>query len=84
MDIVNVSIDDTNKLVVINGFDSTAEALDYLDKAKKLAPRLIVPWLPVGKYSLFIISSDNLDLLKANKDVLGYRKFLGYYFPGKF
>jgi outer membrane protein assembly factor BamD (BamD/ComL family) len=84
MDIVNVALDDTNKLVVISGFDSAGAALDYFDKAQKLAPRLIIPWMPVGKYSLFIITSDNLDLLKSNKDLAGYRKFLAYYFPGKF
>jgi tetratricopeptide (TPR) repeat protein len=83
-DIVNVPLDDTTKLVVINGFDSAGSALDYMQKAQKMAPREIIPWLPATKYSFLIISSQNLELLKNNKDMAGYKKFLSAYFPGKF
>jgi len=84
LDIENVPLDDTTKLVVIHGFDSANAALDYMQKAQKLAPREIIPWLPATKYSFLIISSQNLELLKNNKDLAGYKKFLSAYFPGKF
>ena len=83
-DINILALDDTSKLVVISGFDSAGAALDYMSKAQKLAPREIIPWLQAGKYSFLILSDQNLDLLKTNKDMAGYKKFLYYYFPGKF
>jgi hypothetical protein len=69
---------------VISGFGNAVAALDYLDKAKKAAPRDIVPWLPAAKYSFIIITDDNLALLKSNIDLPAYLKFLSSYFPGKF
>jgi hypothetical protein len=83
-EISNVQLSDSIKLVVISGFDSAGAALDYVDKAKKVAPREVIPWLPAGKYSFVIITDQNLELLKTNKDVEAYRKFLETNFPGKF
>ena len=83
-EINNLSLDDTTKLVVINGFDSAAAALEYMNKARNLAPREIIPWLQPGKYSFLILSDQNLEILKSNKDMAGYKKFLSEYFPGKF
>ncbi len=83
-DISILPLNDSMKIVVINGFENSDAALEYLDKAKKSAPREIVPWLPVGKYSFIIISNDNLEVLKTNKDILAYRKFLNASYPGKF
>jgi len=80
----NVSLDDSVKLVVISGFDSANDALNYLEQARKLAPREIISWLPATKYSFIIISDENLDRLKVNKDLTEYRKFLSAFFPGKF
>jgi len=40
--------------------------------------------LPAGKYSFVIITDQNLELLKTNKDVAAYRRFLETNFPGKF
>jgi tetratricopeptide (TPR) repeat protein len=80
----NMPLNDTTKLVVISGFGNAVAALDYLDKAKKAAPRDIVPWLPAAKYSFIIITDDNLALLKSNIDLPAYLKFLSSYFPGKF
>jgi hypothetical protein len=80
----NSSLNDTTKLVLISGFGSGIEALDYLEKARKLAPRDIVPWLPVSKYSFIIITEDNLILLKNNMDLPAYLRFLASYYPGKF
>ncbi|MBS1604508.1 MAG: tetratricopeptide repeat protein [Bacteroidetes bacterium] len=75
---------DSLKMVVIGSFGNADDALQYLQKAKALAPRQIVPWLPAGKYSFLIISGPNLDLLLNNKDLPAYRKFLQAAYPGKF
>ncbi len=83
-DLNTVSLNDTLKLLLINGFANSGTALEYADKAKKMAPRDIVPWLPVGKYSFLIISDQNLDILKTNKDIPAYKKFLDASYPGKF
>jgi tetratricopeptide (TPR) repeat protein len=82
--IENVPLDDTLKMVVIRGFDNAASALDYMGTARQTAAREIIPWLPAAKYSFLIISEANLEILKGNKDVNGYRKFLETSFPGKF
>ena len=56
----NLPLDDSLKMVIINGFANANLALDYMEKARKSAAREIVPWLPVGKYSFLIISDQNL------------------------
>jgi hypothetical protein len=77
-------LSDTTKLMVIRGFDNTAAALAYLDKAGNAAPREIIPWLPANKYYFIVIDERNLEILKANKDMQLYRKFLSVYAPEKF
>jgi hypothetical protein len=84
MTINNISLDDSMKLVVISGFDNATDALSYMEQARKIAPREIISWLPAAKYSFIIISDENLERLKANKDLTEYRKFLSAFFPGKF
>jgi tetratricopeptide (TPR) repeat protein len=83
-EISNVQLNDSVKIVVITSFDSATSALEYIDKAKKIAPREIIPWLPASKYSFMIIASQNLEILKTNKDMLAYKKFLETNYPGKF
>jgi len=77
-------INDTVKLMVIQGFDNTTAALTYLDKAGNAAPREIIPWLPATKYYFIVIDDQNLEILKANKDLQLYKKFLSVYEPEKF
>jgi hypothetical protein len=77
-------LSDTIKLMVIGGFDNATAALVYLDKAGNAAPREIIPWLPVSKYYFIVIDDQNLEILKANKDLQLYRKFLSVYAPDKF
>jgi hypothetical protein len=84
MEINNSPLNDTLKLVVISGFPTAAEALDYMTKARLLSSREIVPWLPQGKYFFIIITDQNLELLKKNQDLSGYQKYLSVFFPGKF
>jgi hypothetical protein len=79
-----LALSDTSKMMVIHGFDNAALALAYLDKAGNAAPREIVPWLPVNKYYFIIIDDQNLEILKANKDIRLYKKFLSVYSPDKF
>jgi len=84
IDITGASLDDSSRLILIRGFDKAATALDYMEKARKLAPSEILPWLPASKYSFFIITDQNLGTLETNKDIANYKKFLSVYFPGKF
>ncbi len=80
----NASLSDSLKMVVISGFNSDAEAADYLQKTKPLAAREIIPWLPANKYTFLIISATNLELLLNNKDMSAYRRFLSAAYPGKY
>jgi hypothetical protein len=80
----NASLSDSLKLLVISGFPTDKEALAYLQNAKALAPRQIVPWLPADKYTFIIISGANLQILLTGKDMAAYRKFLSAAYPGKF
>ncbi len=84
LEIVNAAVDDSIKLVLIQGFQNSSEALDYMEKARRLSPAEILPWLPAAKYSFLIISLQNLGVLQSNKDLANYKKFLTVYYPGKF
>jgi hypothetical protein len=78
------SLSDTTKLMVIHGFGNMAAAQTYLDKAGNAAPREIIPWLPAAKYFFIIIDDQNLEVLKINKDLSLYKKFLSVYSPDHF
>ena len=58
-------------------------AIKYMDKLKRDAPSEI-SWLPAAKYSFYIISGSNLDLLKQNKNLQNYIDLLNKKYPGKF
>jgi tetratricopeptide (TPR) repeat protein len=75
IDINNQQLNDSIKLVVMSGFENAAVALGYMQDVQAVAARQIVPWLPAGKYSFVIISIDNLEVLKNNQDLEGYRRF---------
>jgi tetratricopeptide (TPR) repeat protein len=83
-EISQVALSDTTKMMVIHGFDNTASALAYLDKAGNAAPREIIPWLPANKYFFIVIDDQNMEILRANKDMPLYKKFLSVYSPEKF
>jgi hypothetical protein len=70
-------------LLVYVQFANSDEALQYYEKVKRAAP-VEISWLPANKYSFFIISEPNLQLLKTNKDISGYTKLLNMQYPGKF
>jgi len=77
-------LSDTTKLMIVQGFENITAALGYLDKAANAAPREIIPWLPANKYFFIIIDDQNLEILKANKNLSLYRKFLSVYAPERF
>jgi outer membrane protein assembly factor BamD (BamD/ComL family) len=76
-------LDADHSLLVIGSFVDDAAALEYYDKIKNSAVRE-VSWLPANKYSFLIITADNLQVLKNNKDVNTYRGLLKTQYPGKF
>jgi len=75
---------DTTRMMMIRGFENMGMAQAYLDKAANAAPREIIPWLPAAKYYFIIIDDQNLEILKANKDIQLYKRFLSVYSPDKF
>ncbi|MBC8033223.1 MAG: hypothetical protein H7Y03_03700 [Chitinophagaceae bacterium] len=77
----NLPLSDSIKILVIQPFENAAAAFDYVDKAKKAAERSIIPWLKPDKYSIIMISEENLGLLKTRKDMDVYRRFLREAYP---
>ena len=77
------SLNTDKSILVFQAFDDAAAALAYFDKIRKAAP-VEVSWLAANKYSFLIISDKNLQLLRANKDIDGYRSLLRTQYPGKF
>lgn len=77
------TVDAQRVLLLFSSFEDAETALKYFDKVKKAAPRE-VSWLQASKYSFFIISEGNLQLLKTNKDLDGYRQLLNSSFGNKF
>ena len=83
-EINNIPLDENIKLVVLKPFDNAEAAIDYIEKARKVAGSDIIPWLPADKYSFYMISQANLDLLMTSKDIDWYKQALKNAFPGKF
>ena len=76
-------LDADNNLLVITSFPDAAAALAYYTKIKKDAGSEI-SWLPANKYSFLIITEQNLQLLKTNKNLTGYKGLLNTQFPNRF
>ena len=77
------TLDAQRNLLVITSFPDAATALQYYTKIKKDAASEI-SWLPASKYSFLIITDANLQLLKENKDLTGYKTLLNTQFPNRF
>ncbi len=77
------AIDGEKTLLLFSPFEDAAAAIKYYDKIKKAAPSEM-SWLPPNKYSFLIISDDNLQVLKTNKDLPGYKALLNSNFDNKF
>ncbi|MBS1511473.1 MAG: hypothetical protein JST86_11570 [Bacteroidetes bacterium] len=83
IDISKDVLDADRTLLIISPFADGATAVQYYDKIKRDASRE-VSWLPANKYSFLVISNENLQLLKTNKDMTGYKALLNKQYPGKF
>jgi hypothetical protein len=79
-----MALDDNLRLVVIKPFENAETALDYINKAKKVSASDIIPWLPADKYSFYLISAANLDVLLSTKDLKQYKQEMTNAYPGKF
>jgi tetratricopeptide (TPR) repeat protein len=77
------ALDADNNLLVITSFPNAAAAIVYYNKIKKDAASEI-SWLPAAKYSFLIITDQNLQLLKTNKNLTGYKALLNTQFPNRF
>jgi hypothetical protein len=77
------AIDKDKSLLVFTSFPNADAAFEFLQKVKKAAP-VEVSWLPANKYSFLLISEENLQLLKTNKDFPAYIGLLNQAFPGNF
>jgi TolA-binding protein len=83
IDINKDVLDAERNLLVISSFADAVTALQYYDKIKKSAASE-VSWLPANKYSFLIITDANLQLLKANKNIAGYKDLLNTQYPNRF
>jgi hypothetical protein len=70
--------------MLVRGFPNAQGAIDWTQKAKRVAPNEIVPWLKSGKYWFTIMTDNNLEVLSNKKDLSEYNKFLEQNLPGKF
>jgi len=74
LEVTNVVLDDNRKMVTIANFANVIDASDYMEKVKTSASTDLFPWMPKDKFSFFIITAANLELLKTKKDVDEYLK----------
>ncbi|MEO6914773.1 MAG: tetratricopeptide repeat protein, partial [Chitinophagaceae bacterium] len=81
---ISVSLSDDVKFLVLKNFENANAALLYIENTSKFTKTDIIPWLTPTKYSFVLMTDENLEKLKASKDLGNYRKFLTLAFPGKF
>ncbi|MEO6818150.1 MAG: tetratricopeptide repeat protein [Ginsengibacter sp.] len=83
LELVKDTLDKDRNLLVFSQFESAEIAMKFLEKIRKDAPSE-VSWLPATKYEFYIISNNNLQLLKENKNLINYISLLNEKYPGKF
>ncbi len=83
IEVIKDTLDKDRTLLVFSQFETADAAMIYLNKLKRAAPSEI-SWLPAAKYSFYIISGENLELLKENKNLQSYINLLNKKYPGKF
>jgi tetratricopeptide (TPR) repeat protein len=84
LEVIPFPLDDNLKLVEIKTFSDAGTALSYLEKTKSVAATEIFSWLPADKYRFIIMTEQNLEVLKEQKNLDAYLKFLKENIPGKF
>jgi hypothetical protein len=77
------ALDATRNMLIISAFPDADAALLYFAKLKNAVPGEM-SWLPANKYSFLIITEQNLQLLKTNKDITGYKTLLNTQYPNRF
>ncbi len=77
------TLDKERTLLVFTQFETADAAITYMDRLKKNI-RNEISWLPPDKYTFYIISAGNLELLKQNKNLKSYIEILNKKYPGKF
>ena len=75
---------DDVRLLLIEGFENLASALQYMDQVRKVSPTELFPWMPADRYRYFPVSVPDLSLFLEKKDASGYLEFLRQHLPGKF
>ena len=83
LEITRDTLDKDRSLLVFTQFENADAAMNFVDKIRRDAPSE-VSWLPADKYSFYIISSTNLELLKQNKNFDNYLELLKKKYPAKF
>jgi outer membrane protein assembly factor BamD (BamD/ComL family) len=81
--IFSEKINDAHNAILIGPFGDAVLATDYIQKVKGVTKN-IVPWLDESRYSFFIISPKNLELLRKNKKLDEYLKLLHKAMPERF
>lgn len=83
INIAKDTLDFEKSLLVISSFADADAALLYYDKIKKDA-KSEINWLPANKYSFLIITEENLQLLKGNKNIIEYKMLLNSQYINRF
>jgi hypothetical protein len=68
----------------LSTFNNAGDAIEYMEKIKKIGTTEIFSWLPPEKYSFIIISPSNLKLMMEEKKLDPYYQYLRKQLPGKF
>ncbi len=84
MNVTITSLSDTVKLVSIRGMANEAAAMEYIEKAKALAEKDIIPWMKKENYYFMPVAEENLNLLLDSSNLPAYRSFLQQIFPNQF
>ncbi len=77
------TLDGSINLLVFKSFENADAAMAYYDRIRRAAPRE-VSWLPANKYSFLMITEENLQVLRAAKNIADYKKLLNTVYPGRF
>ncbi|MFY8003192.1 MAG: tetratricopeptide repeat protein, partial [Chitinophagaceae bacterium] len=80
----DINLNSASKLLLYGTFDDAAAAIKYFDKIKLQASYSIIPWIQPTRYQFILISNQNLDLLKENKQLENYLNYIKKIFPDKF
>jgi hypothetical protein len=75
---------DDIRMLMIEGFEDLASALQYIEQVRKVSPTELFPWMPADRYRYFPVSVPDMSLFMEKKDANGYLEFLRKHLPGKF